>query len=58
MESHRYRLYDDVRVLVVESLDDRLEAVLRTCGHGLDPVAEVDDQAPVFGRVFGIGHFF
>ena len=54
--AYRDGLNDDMRVSVVEAPDDGLEAVLGPGGHRLDPVAEVDDQAPVLTRVLSICH--
>jgi hypothetical protein len=45
-----------MRVLVVKSLDDGLEAILGPGCDGLDSVAEVDDEAPIFGRFLSICH--
>ena len=47
-----------MRILMVETPDDGLEAVFGPSGHRLDPVTEVDDQAPVLSRVLSICYSF
>ncbi len=56
--SNRDSLNDNMWVLMVESFDDGLEAVLGTGGNGLNAVAEVDDEAPVLGCVLRVSNSF
>jgi hypothetical protein len=57
-DSHRNSLYNDMWILVIESFDDGFEAVLGAGGNGLNAVAQVDDEAPIFGCVLCISYSF
>ena len=45
-------------VLVIESFDDGFKAVLGPGGNGLNAVAQVNDEAPVFSCVLRVSNSF
>ena len=49
--THRQCMQDDMWILVIQSFDQNLEALLGSGRLSGDLIAEIQDQRPVLGRV-------